>query len=302
NENIDCSLVDVVSYSDYYPFGMQMPGRNGQTDAYRYGAANGQEKVDEISGEGNHYTAEFWEYDPRIARRWNPDPIVKHHESPYAVFANNPIWFVDRDGADTSTVDDISFNHTDPLEVDAKNIESLKKEINEVKDYIEDAERRLAFAKFGNSAVHLLKNPITQGWGAANDGGIEVLESEIRRGKALVNQGILKVNKLVSEYNKNLEGVRATFEQLNAVARITVDDPEFPTQVTMVIYKRVNYDIGDNKASYNYEIDGKRFNFGYKVTDQNYIYIKLNRKEYMSTEEGYDRTHFLPSAPGLIDN
>ncbi|PKR79452.1 hypothetical protein CW751_15055, partial [Brumimicrobium salinarum] len=27
NENIDCSLVDVVSYSDYYPFGVQLDGR-----------------------------------------------------------------------------------------------------------------------------------------------------------------------------------------------------------------------------------------------------------------------------------
>ncbi|WPQ66298.1 hypothetical protein SIO70_15665 [Chitinophaga sancti] len=42
---------------------------------YRYGF-NGPEKDDDIKGEGNSYTAQFWEYDPRVARRWNLDPVV----------------------------------------------------------------------------------------------------------------------------------------------------------------------------------------------------------------------------------
>jgi len=29
--------------------------------------------------------AEFWEYDPRIGRRWNINPVGKEWESPYAV-------------------------------------------------------------------------------------------------------------------------------------------------------------------------------------------------------------------------
>jgi hypothetical protein len=62
---------------------------------------NGQEKVDEVAP--GHYTAEYWEYDSRLGRRWNRDPIPKHYESPYAAFANNPIWFVDPLGADTIT-------------------------------------------------------------------------------------------------------------------------------------------------------------------------------------------------------
>jgi len=67
---------------------------------YRFGFQN-QEKDDEIKGEGNHYTAEYWEMDPRIGRRWNIDPVVKEHESPYTCFANNPIGFTDPNGADT---------------------------------------------------------------------------------------------------------------------------------------------------------------------------------------------------------
>ncbi len=87
---------------DYYTGGMIMPGRSGNETEYRYGAANGQEKVDEIAGSGNHYTAQYWEYDSRLMRRWNPDPVVKPHESPYATFANNPIWFSDPLGADST--------------------------------------------------------------------------------------------------------------------------------------------------------------------------------------------------------
>lgn len=41
--------------------------------SYRFGF-NGQEKDDEMSGEGNTNTAEYWEYDARLGRRWNIDP------------------------------------------------------------------------------------------------------------------------------------------------------------------------------------------------------------------------------------
>src|SRR5690606_26380244 len=66
---------------------------------YRYGF-NGMEKDDEVSGQGNSYTAEFWQYDSRLGRRWNIDPVIKPWESGYATFANNPIYFMDTDGDD----------------------------------------------------------------------------------------------------------------------------------------------------------------------------------------------------------
>ena len=72
------------------------------TTGYRF-SFNGQEKTDEISGLGNHNTALFWEYDTRLGRRWNIDPVVKPFESSYATFSDNPIWFVDPNGDDPST-------------------------------------------------------------------------------------------------------------------------------------------------------------------------------------------------------
>lgn len=53
------------------------------------------EKSDEIKGEGNSYTAQFWEYDPRIGRRWNLDPKPTAGISEYSAFNNNPIFYSD---------------------------------------------------------------------------------------------------------------------------------------------------------------------------------------------------------------
>ena len=85
---------EVLSYNDFLPFGAIMPGRNFNSEKYRFGF-NTQEKTDEISGIGNHTTAEFWEYDPRLARRWNLDPKPQKYISDYATFGNNPILFND---------------------------------------------------------------------------------------------------------------------------------------------------------------------------------------------------------------
>src|SRR5690606_32964746 len=61
---------------------------NEIAEGYRYGF-NTQERVDEIAGKGNHYTAEFWEYDPRAVLRWNTDPKPHPSWSPYSIIQGN---------------------------------------------------------------------------------------------------------------------------------------------------------------------------------------------------------------------
>ena len=86
---------EITSISDYYPFGAPISGRSySNSENYRFGF-NTQEKTDEISGSGNHNTAQFWEYDSRLGRRWNTDPVTKPWESQYACLSGNPIWFKD---------------------------------------------------------------------------------------------------------------------------------------------------------------------------------------------------------------
>jgi hypothetical protein len=91
----------------YYAFGSAMSSR--VIGNYRYGF-NTQEKDDEVAGEGNSYTAEFWQYDSRLGRRFNVDPVIKYYESSYACFGNNPIWFCDIDGKDTIKVTSSNFD------------------------------------------------------------------------------------------------------------------------------------------------------------------------------------------------
>ena len=94
---------DILMATDYYPFGMAIPERQWYTGSdssnYRYGF-NGQEKDNEVAGNGNSMTAEYWQYDSRLGRRWNIDPVVKNWESGYACFSNIPIVFIDPNGDD----------------------------------------------------------------------------------------------------------------------------------------------------------------------------------------------------------
>jgi hypothetical protein len=75
-----------------------MPGRKyiqAGASPYRY-SINGQEKDLELNE--NITTAEYWEYDSRIGRRWNVDPVPDESQSPYATFDNNPISITDVNG------------------------------------------------------------------------------------------------------------------------------------------------------------------------------------------------------------
>jgi len=96
----------VSSRLNYDPFGMLTVGRTWSAGSdYKYGF-NGMKNDDEIYGNGNSYTAEFWQYDPRLMKRWNVDPIVKPWETPYAAFSNNPILNIDPKGANANPVYD----------------------------------------------------------------------------------------------------------------------------------------------------------------------------------------------------
>jgi len=86
---------------------------------YRY-FFNGQEGDNEVFGEVANFTAEFWQYDSRLGRRWNVDPVFKAFESPYACFAGNPIWFTDPRG-DSSVWDNKGYMiHYDPNDKDLR--------------------------------------------------------------------------------------------------------------------------------------------------------------------------------------
>ena len=78
-----------------YPFGMAMGGRDSSIAKYRVGF-DGQERDEEVgSSRDCNYTANYWEYNSRIGRRMNADPLIKSWLSSYCTFSNNPILMVD---------------------------------------------------------------------------------------------------------------------------------------------------------------------------------------------------------------
>lgn len=92
---------DMRSYSDYYPFGMQMPGRKVDADGYRYGF-QGQEVDNEIKGEGNSVNYKYRMHDPRLGRFFAVDPLAPDypHNSPYAFSENRVIDGIELEGAE----------------------------------------------------------------------------------------------------------------------------------------------------------------------------------------------------------
>ena len=94
---VDYFTADVVSYSDYLPFGQVMPNRHGDDNKYRYGY-QGSERDDEMKGDGESYVTHYRMYDPRLGRWFSTDPKYNAHESPYAGMANNPIIYNDEEG------------------------------------------------------------------------------------------------------------------------------------------------------------------------------------------------------------
>jgi len=93
------AMADIVSATDYYPFGAIMPGRSFQSGGYRFGF-NGKEKDNETYGEGNEMDFGARIYDGRLGRWLTLDPLQTNYPdlSPYNFVNSNPIFLYDPDG------------------------------------------------------------------------------------------------------------------------------------------------------------------------------------------------------------
>lgn len=102
DEKLSGNLPDVVAYNDYYPFGMLLPNRHGGDVGYRFGF-QGQEKDNEIKGEGNSMNFKYRMHDPRIGRFFAEDPLKASFpwNSPYAFSENRVIDGIELEGQET---------------------------------------------------------------------------------------------------------------------------------------------------------------------------------------------------------
>ncbi|MDR7130070.1 RHS repeat-associated protein [Algoriphagus sp. 4150] len=102
----DSTWSEVVSRSDYYPFGLAMSGRT-ESSGYRYGF-NGKEKDPEgMGGGGSTYDYGFRIYNPEIAKFLSVDPIAANfpYLSPYQFAGLDPIKYIDLDGLERAYID-----------------------------------------------------------------------------------------------------------------------------------------------------------------------------------------------------
>jgi len=100
---------DIVTASDYYPFGMVSRAFNSPSINYRYGF-NGKEVDNEMFGIGNELDYGMRVYDPRVGRFLSVDPLTSTYPelTPYQFASNTPIQGTDLDGLE------ISYHYDDP--------------------------------------------------------------------------------------------------------------------------------------------------------------------------------------------
>jgi RHS repeat-associated protein len=112
---VDYFVVEILSASDYSPFGVLLKNRNFTGEKYRYGF-NGQEKDDEIKGSGNSYSYEYRFHDPRLGRFLSIDPLAAKYayNSPYAFCENRVIDGIELEGLEY-------VNATAPVTKDVQN-------------------------------------------------------------------------------------------------------------------------------------------------------------------------------------
>jgi RHS repeat-associated protein len=96
---------DVWAMSDYYAFGMLMPGRNMRRGDYRFGF-QGQEMDDEVYGQGNAVSYKYRVHDPRIGRFLSIDPLTLKYPfySPYSFSGNRVIDATELEGLEPSFI------------------------------------------------------------------------------------------------------------------------------------------------------------------------------------------------------
>ena len=93
---------EVLASYNYYPFGMQQPGRTYEGSAeYRFGF-NGKEKDNSLGS--TVYDYGFRIYNPQIAKFLSVDPLTSSYPwyTPYQFAGNSPVYNIDVDGLENS--------------------------------------------------------------------------------------------------------------------------------------------------------------------------------------------------------
>ena len=107
-------MVGLHSVADYSPFGVELDGRTQSGAGYRY-SFQGQEKDDEIKGEGNSINYKYRMHDPRVGRFFAVDPLIKDYPyySSYSFSGNKLIAYTELEGMEEKKIHTIRIFNLD---------------------------------------------------------------------------------------------------------------------------------------------------------------------------------------------
>jgi RHS repeat-associated protein len=128
---------DVVSYSDYSPYGTLLDNRHGdESGRATTRGFQGQEGDPELKGEGNSWNYKYRMHDPRIGRFFAVDPLAPQypHNSPYAFSENKVIAWIELEGLESYFSPTMQFigkigSSTEVRIVSSKNLKQATKHI-----------------------------------------------------------------------------------------------------------------------------------------------------------------------------
>lgn len=266
---------DIVSATDYYPFGMEMPGRTFSSEHSRFGF-NGKEDDREVAGQQDYG---FRIYDKRIARFKSVDPLTASYPwyTPYQFAGNTPIVAIDRDGLEEYIIHDkylkmsngTPFLHLVTFKYNRLSERSVKENgsalfvdrMNEVKaDFDPDYLR--------NETIRDVKNSIKDKPNEELRNAFILAEAEAkRRGMNPQNGGSGKSRILISEVRLNYgndggQDVSEVATQFNSIDRVSKNNLDKMVAIliddknsTMTINGMASPKASNNKKRANYSTE-----------------------------------------------
>jgi RHS repeat-associated protein len=104
---------DIISATDYSPFGAPLASRTYQASEYRFGF-NGKENDNEAKGNGNQQDYGMRVCDNRLGRFFSIDPLTKKYPelSTYQFASNIPISGIDQDGLEHFNMTTITYSES----------------------------------------------------------------------------------------------------------------------------------------------------------------------------------------------
>ena len=155
----------VVTISDYYPFGMEMDDRKvvNTGKGYRFGFNGKEVDREDLGSGGTTYDYGFRIYNPGMARFLSVDPLSSAYPwyTPYQFAGNSPIAFIDLDGLERV---DSEETRTDPGKV------KLGKEVDKV---FKKAQKRYNKAETEEEKLNIVEETFEEVVKQARDHGFE---------------------------------------------------------------------------------------------------------------------------------